>query len=113
MFQLAETTHSGFFRKPGKGEEWMKRGDLGQEQKPVHEKAGGWQNGPGGSSSNVPEVAKFNHNLRTSPEAKRHKISLHSLLSLPSLFSLPSLLGKPSFKTLPEAQRTQGIDSLT
>ena len=42
----------------------MKRGDLGQEQKPVHEKAGGWQNGPGGSSSNVPEVAKFNHNLK-------------------------------------------------
>ena len=64
MFQLAETTHSEFFRKPGKGEEWMKRGDLGQEKEPVHEKAGGWQNSPGGSSGNVPEVAKFNHNLQ-------------------------------------------------
>ena len=29
----------------------------------MEEKAGGRQNGPGGSSGNVPEVAKFNHNL--------------------------------------------------
>ena len=40
-----------------------KKRDLWQKEEPVEEKAGGGQNGPGGSSGNVPEVAKFNHYL--------------------------------------------------